>query len=79
MDQGQQAHVPARAGEASGVEARGRAKIHHIPLDDVVDRYKGDQEDMTRLGDQPGWLLVADYAAVRSPYGLVTQERKWVA
>ena len=44
------------------------AKTHHVPIDDLLDWYRGDIEDMTRLDDKTlGWL-VEDYAYMRTFY-----------
>jgi len=44
------------------------AKTHHAPLDDLLDWYRGDLEDMTRLDDRALTWLVKDYAGLRSLY-----------
>lgn len=44
------------------------AKVHHAPLDDLLDWYRGDLEDMTRLDDRALAWLVEDYAGLRSLY-----------
>ena len=44
------------------------AKVHHVPLDDLLDWYRGDIEDMTRLDDDALAWLVEDYADMRAIY-----------
>jgi len=44
------------------------AKTHHVPLDDLLDWYRGDLEDMTRLDDEALAWLVEDYAKRRRNY-----------
>ena len=44
------------------------AKVHHVPLDDLLDWYRDDIEDMTRFDDQTLAWLVEDYADLRAYY-----------
>ncbi len=41
------------------------AREHHLPLDDLLDWYGQDIEDMTRMDDSAIAWLVADYARFR--------------
>ena len=41
------------------------AREHHLPLDDLLDWYGQDIEDMTRMDDRAMAWLVADYARLR--------------
>ena len=44
------------------------AKSHHVPLDDLLNWYRDDLEDMTRFDDQTLAWLVEDYADLRAFY-----------
>lgn len=50
------------------------AKAHHIPLDDLLDWYRGDLEDMTRLDKDALEWLVGDYASLHDYYRTGKQE-----
>jgi len=44
------------------------AKTYHVPLDDLLDWYRDDIEDMTRIDDEGLAWLVRDYMKFRSFY-----------
>ncbi len=44
------------------------AKTYHVPLDDLLDWYRDDIEDMTRIDDQTLAWMVEDYADLRVYY-----------
>lgn len=44
------------------------AKRHHIPLDDLLNWYRNDIEDMTRFDDAMLTWMVKDYAELRTFY-----------